>query len=264
MDRLTFFRLGKMAGNEVEIAKFLLANKGLISLPGLGLVKSIQVPHSQSNNPRALVELEELGQLTTEHSSKKADFYINGVGISAKQSGGCFLFNRVLRSNFLKVFDELEIENASDILKSFDQLVKTVHAGASREVHWSYVLQESSFRKLLEHLMMFGSPSGGVSVFPAQLILTAPRAIKSASQLEVLDFDSYFARYAPKIVFSIRRQWCGQSSSSEHKRALGIAANSGNAPWVFDSVAGSPRGWRSDWPVANRKTVYMLFIEVKP
>jgi len=77
----------------------------------------------------------------------------------------------------------------------------------------------------------------------------------------------YFKKYKNVIYLSLRRQWVGQSSSSEHGRATGLANKPDNGPWVFKEIVGSPRtGWKSqaEFPLKDRRTVYMIFITVKP
>ena len=64
-----------------------------------------------------------------------------------------------------------------------------------------------------------------------------------------------------KFNIAFRRQWIGQSSKSEHRRAVSISKDLGNKPWVFNNVVGSPRGWRKNYPENEKKTVYFLMIE---
>jgi len=119
---------------------------------------------------------------------------------------------------------------------------------------------------LLKFLMMDGSINLKESDFPASYILTMPKLDLRSDNVHCYTFDEYFKCYKDKIFVSIRRQWVGQSSKSEHKRALGLSKKVGNTPWVFNDVVGSPRtGWRneSEVPKSDRKTVYIIFIEVK-
>ena len=108
--------------------------------------------------------------------------------------------------------------------------------------------------------MLEGSPAES-SKFPAELILTAPAKLSSIEQIVVQNFDEYFAENDSKLEISLRRQWIGQTSETEHKRALSISSSPENAKWVYDTIAGNPRSWRPDWPIEERKTVYFLMIE---
>ena len=148
-----------------------------------------------------------------------------------------------------------------------DNLIKIFHSGMiTRTRNWSEAFNESDFKLLLKFLMMVGSPNLRESDFPASYILTAPSSNITTDNIYCDTFDEYFKRYKDKIFISLRRQWVGQSSNSEHRRALSLVRNVGNAPWVFNDVVGSPTtGWRneSEVPKNDRKTVYMIFIEVK-
>lgn len=109
---------------------------------------------------------------------------------------------------------------------------------------------------------MIGSPNKGASRHPAEYILDAPTPLVNADDISVYTFEEYFNRYKENFKIAIRRQWIGQSSNSEHKRAVGLARKVGNTPWIYDGAAGEPNsGWRADFPANNRKTVYFLMIE---
>jgi len=135
-----------------------------------------------------------------------------------------------------------------------------------RDRPWSEGFQRESFRRLLRYLMMEGSPNLGESVYPADFILTAPPKSLSDEAISVQSFDEYFEEHEREIYLSIRRSWIGQSSNTEHKRAISISSKPGNDAWVFTTIAGSPRSWRpvAEVPIEARRTVYMIFISVVP
>ena len=127
--------------------------------------------------------------------------------------------------------------------------------------------------------MLKGSPNLGISKHPAQYILEAPASDIDRDNLNLYSFDrergrgflaisnrgvdEYFNLYK-YLTIAIIRQWIGQSSNSEHNRALSLLKKKDNLPWVFNNVVGKPRtGWRNDFPKSERKTVYFLMIEKK-
>jgi hypothetical protein len=115
--------------------------------------------------------------------------------------------------------------------------------------------------------MMKGSPNRGPSPHPAEYILTAPKEKISEENISCDTFRGYFTKNKEKIYLSLRRQWIGQASDSEHRRAEGLARKPGNAPWVFESIEGTPSsGWRDSkqFPSGKRRTVYMIFLTIKP
>ena len=115
---------------------------------------------------------------------------------------------------------------------------------------------------------MEGSPNLGYSSNRADLITEAPAYGFCRDNIQVFNFDEYFESFKDSISIAIRSQWIGQSSDSEHNRALGLAIKTGHSPWVYTSISGKPRiskktgiRWRSEVPIPDRRTVYMLFVE---
>lgn len=254
-----------MPGNERLVVKYIIEHKNSLKLNHIGVINKIQNPSSDGR----LIDISTVDSLRTEDSSKKADIYLNKKGVSIKQSGSSFLYNRLQRSEMLRVFQMLGFSNPASILKKMDDLINQFHNGhfESRDRHWSEAFDKDEFVQLLEYLMMKGSPNLGTSSHPAEFILTAPGANISASTIFVETFCEYFKKYSDVIYISLRRQWIGQLSNSEHQRALSLARKQGNAPWVYTNIVGSPRtGWRNntEFPISNRRTVYMTFITVKP
>jgi len=251
-----------MAGNELVVTGFLLRNLGTISLKHLGPIAEIGAPTSRGY--KVITSLAELSSIATEDAGKKADIYINGKGVSIKQSGGSFSFNRLQRDNILAVFNKLGFSNPETKLARLDKEVEDFHRGllGTRNRPWRNIFTEDDFKALLKFLMMLGSPNKGISSHPAEIILEAPPNITSANQINTYTFDDYFNTYSNNLVISIRRQWIGQNSNSEHKRASGLAKKKGNLPWVYNDVVGEPNsGWMPGFPFADRRTVYFLMIE---
>jgi hypothetical protein len=261
-----------MAGNEIEVCRFLFSNIGSIQLSHIGQVVQIAAPVVSSDSYVLIQCLEDFAQISTSHSAKKADIYLNGRGVSIKQAGGSFPFNRLQRKNLFALYTNLRFAYPENIITAMDHEVHKFHKGLlpKRNQPWQTFFAEHDFKTLMRFLMLEASPNLGVSRHPAEFILEAPKIIHHQSDLSLYSFDDYFQRYKQKLEISIRRQWVGQESDSEHGRAVGIASHLDNAPWVFDDIAGSPnphkttqKRWRDNFPESNRKTVYFLMIEKK-
>ena len=248
-----------MPGNELLICDFLLNNVGRVDLRHLGVINSLGSP-----NGKGIIAIKSSRDVSPEDSSKKADIYINGLGVSLKQMGGGFSFNRLQRASLSNVYSFLGFSGISAKLHQIDAEVRDFHNGLleRRNRPWEDFFSESDFKIFLEFLMMRGSPSAKVSHHPASLILEAPSSNISEDNISVHTFEEYFESYKRTFKIAIRRQWIGQSSNSEHTRAVGIAKKTGNAQWVFNNIVGAPRsGWRSTVAPQERKTVYFLMIE---
>lgn len=259
-----------MPGNEYEVSRFLFENLNKITLSHIGLITQIGAPGSYPNSYSIIGCHEDLDLIKTQDANKKADIYINDYGVSLKQSGASFPFNRLQRSEMLDVFRFLNIDHPEQRLAKIDSKIDDFHLGKlqGRSRPWSEFFTEQDFKLLVKYLMMEGSPNNGLSTHPANFILEAPAKNIAQNNLEIFTFDEYFEKYSNKFKFAIRRQWIGQSSDSEHRRAFGISQKEGNKRWVFNDVQGSPRisrksntKWRDDVPEIERKTVYMIFIE---
>jgi hypothetical protein len=254
-----------MPGNEKEITRFLVLNKGKISLGQLGTVNSVGAPNLSREG---CLEINNVGDvercLSTEDSRKKADIYVNNHGVSIKQIGSSFLYNRLQRANILEVFTLLGFSNPEFMLKRLDKEVLDFHKGnlERRNRPWQDFFNEEDFKALVKFLMVQGSPNVGFSSHPAEFVLEAPASNPSQTNINVFTFDEYFEEYKDKIKIAIRRQWVGQDSRSEHGRAVGLAEKKENAPWVFNEAVGTPRsGWKRSIPASERKTVYFLMLE---
>ncbi|MBU0487265.1 MAG: hypothetical protein KKA07_17620 [Bacteroidetes bacterium] len=258
-----------MAGNEKEVVQFLFDNMNRISLGHLGLVSSIGAP-SSNDGYNNISSSKDLLLVSTEDSGKKADIYINGNGVSLKQSGASFPFNRLQRANLVNVFNNIGFSNPEKKLERIDREVDNFHHGkiANRSRPWRNLFSEEDFYGLVKFLMTEGSPNLGHSTHPAHYILEAPKTILSENNIQVYSFQEYFEKYKENFFFSIRRQWIGQSSDSEHRRAIGLAKKSENQKWVYKTIGGQPniskktgKRWRDDVDEKDRRTVYLIFVE---
>jgi hypothetical protein len=258
-----------MAGNEIAIAKFLLDNIGKITLGHLGLLKEVGAPTSKGGYI-PVYSIEELALISTEDSSKKADLYINGRGVSVKQSGASFPYNRLQRAELIAVFTAIGFADPEAKLNRIDKEIDDFHKGLldKRQRPWRNLFDEQDFKMLVKYLMTDGSPNLGKSSHPAEFILEAPKRGITFDNIHVFTFDEYFENFKQNIFFSLRRQWIGQSSKSEHNRAKGLARKEGNKKWVYDSISGEPRvskttgtKWNLEVAENERKTVYMIFVE---
>lgn len=253
-----------MPGNELEIGRFLLDSIGKITLPHVGRLASVGAPNPSRPGFTPITKLEEISLLSSEDSRKKADIYINSRGVSLKQTGGSFSYNRLQRANLKDVYSIVGFNNIEQKLLRIDKEVERFHQGLldRRSRPWEDFFTEDDFKSLLEFLMMKGSPNVGPSQHPAEFILEAPPSSISVSSASLYTFEEYFNRYKRDFKIAIRRQWVGQASDSEHGRALGLVKKPGNAPWVYKDIVGKPRtGWRSNFPKEAMRTVYFLMIE---
>lgn len=257
-----------MAGNEIRIAEYLFENIGVAKLTHLGIVKKIGIP--THNGIWEIKTKDDLLQLITEDSSKKADVYINDRGVSLKQRGSYFLFNRLQRADILSIFKMLGFARSKIILSKLDAAVDDFHylriKGRCRP--WNEIFKETHFYKLLKFLMMDGNPNSGPSTYPAELILQAPSKDMNNSNIQVFTFDEYFNAFKDRFEIAIRRSWIGQSSNGEHFRAVGLARKAENRKWVYTDISGSPRIsrttgkiWRDDVAPSDRRTVYYICIQ---
>lgn len=259
-----------MAGNELKVCEFIFDNLSSLNLKHLGKIYEIATPIKGASDLKIIQSDKDLSEVSTESSSKKADIFLNRSGVSIKQTGGSFSFNRIQRANIINLYQQLKFTDIQNKLSLLDEGIKQFHQGllTTRNVPWSNFLSEQEFKNLLEFLMMKGSPNLGLSEYPAQYILEAPKNNIDKNNVNLYSFNEYFDLYKNKLSIAIRRQWIGQESESEHKRALSLSKKANNLPWVFDEVVGEPKNhktigkrWRDDFPINERKTVYFLMIE---
>jgi len=256
-----------MPGNESELIKFIFNKKNNLSFNHIGKINSIKIPRGKE-----LIEVtseEEIEGFSSSDSSKKADVYLNDIGVSVKQEGGK-LFNKLYRKDlmFLNYFTNDDSITMS-IIKNLEKKLKYIHnKNLKRDVYWKDIIEEKYFRKLLEYLMMKGKPYK-LNNYPAKYILINKDFI-AESGISVFNFNEYFKKYTNKIYFSYRRCWVG-TTSSEHKRAMNICFDHKNSDnWCFKTITGEPRNrndekpkWRKDIPINERRTAYYLDITGK-
>jgi hypothetical protein len=232
----------------------------------LGLIEAIAVPSTNSRGAYRINSIADIGMLHSDDSGKKADIYLNGVGVSVKQAGSIFGFNRLQRALAPALFKLIGFDHIDEMLAKLDEGVRCFHVGGyeTRSRPWSEFFVEDDFKTILEYLMMKGSPKLGLSQHPAELILEAGLLAVEPEQwqMDVYTFDEYYKKNRDNFTIAIRRSWYGQASDSEHNRAKSLINNPDNAPWVFNGASGTPTsGWRSDIPASERKTVYYLMFE---
>lgn len=251
----------KSHGNEYKTMKFIFRNLNRIKLPHVGVVENLSVPHA--NGRLISIEKEEdLQYFSSSDSRKKADFYLNGFGVSQKQAGGCQLFNRLQRHDLLGVFKLLNFCQGEEILHKLDAQVDSVHFKQSnRNKDWSSCFSGDQFRVLLNFLMTQGSPNYGISKNRAHFILTSSKVLESVCDLQFHSFEEYFSKFSDKVKIAVRRCWAGQASRTESDRAISLSKKSNNRRWIFDSVIGEPRAWNEDFPKEFRNTAYYLMLE---
>lgn len=250
-----------MAGNEKSIAVFLLENKSNLSLDHLGKIKTLHTPTNE--NPIELRTVQDVEDfLRPDSAQKKADVLINRQGISLKQTGGSKAFNKFQRKWAKSFFEILKFNNVSKKISNLDKAVSEFHHGdCLRSYPWNKIFSTEEYKKLLHHLMMLGNQYE-MSPHPAELLITAPKKNISFQNIHCYTFDEYFEKYKDLSFLAIRRTWTNQNSSSESRRAKGIAKIKENEPWVFNEIVGSPAsGFNPN--EKDKRTVYYLDIEVK-
>lgn len=260
----------KEKGNEREVLKFLLNNIGTIKLNHIGLLEKIELPFSKKKIE--ISSIDQINEFFSDDATKKADVYLNEFGVSIKQQGPANLFNRLQRKNIIQSFEKIiGRQQCINIQRNLDNYVNKFHLGEiKRDVPVGQIFfDDNDFKKILNFLMLDGSPNLGISSFPASHILIAPKKVEESSAIQVFDFKSFFETYSTNIFASIRRSWFGQESQSEHERAKQIMADKENLPWVFDDVSGSPRehkttkkAWRDEVLPTDRKTVYYVMLQL--
>ena len=249
-----------MPGNEEDVVKFLLEKKSAITLDHLEKIVSIETPIANGEMKKLNTTDEIKEYLDSNDSNKKADIYINSIGVSIKQTGGSKAFNKFQRKSALYILNLLSVDKPEKRLLKLDKAVKAFHKGEiKREVRWQEIFSEKDFSILLEHLMMKGSQTK-LSTHPAELILTSPKD-PSIDSLHSYNFSEYFEKKKNLITITIRRIWTNQSSKSESGRAKALAKNPDNLPWIFSDIVGTPRGGFNE-SEEDKRTVYYLDISV--
>jgi hypothetical protein len=254
----------KDKGNEKIVIQYLFNNQKTLNLNGIGAVKKLEIP--LKNQLIDITNLYDSNKFANDDANKKADIFINGIGISIKEKSSV-LYNKWQRKN---AFDLLNLFNptkvSTQILQKLDKKVSELNQGLIlRDVNASQIMTNKQLSDFLEYTMFIGSANHGKSSFPAQYVLIAPKKISSPTELEILNFNQFFKKYKNNIVFALRRCWYGQKSNSEHNRASGMINDLLNKPWVYNNISGQPRGWKpiSEVPIIDRKEVFYINVILK-
>ena len=250
-----------MAGNEKKILSFFLKEKNQgRSLKYLGKIHSIKIPYKKE-----LIELNanNIEKFHSDDSRKKADVLINEKGCSLKQKGKSFLFNRLYKRDIEVFFNKFfNPKKSKNIINKIDNKIKECHSGKIKQnFNFLDVMTEIEFKKILYYLMTEGSPNFGKSNAAAEFIIEGEKNIKTSQDISIFKFDEYFEKKKDKITFRIYRQFYGNKSKTEHRRAKKILSDDRNKAWCFDNIVGSPKAWRTEINEKDRKTVYMLSLE---
>lgn len=249
-----------MPGNEIEVCRFLFLNLQNITLEHVGQLREISAP-SKLGGYEQIEFLGDLAKISTSDARKKADVYLNGLGVSVKQRGASVLYNRLQRANLTELYSRLGFINVGKKIYQLDCEISRFHQGEIlRDRFWQDFFVEEEFKGLLRFLMLQGSPNLGLSIHPAEFILEAPARTSAVTDIQIYSFDEYFEKYKHNIKIAIRRSWIGQLSRSEHGRALSISNKPENSPWTFCNVTSNPRKWRTDFSVSDRRTVHYLML----
>jgi hypothetical protein len=138
-----------MAGNEIAVCKFLILNLNQVQLAHLGWVVEIAAPVWGSERYLVLHSVADLDQVSTSHSGKKADIYLNRRGISIKQSGGSFAFNRLQRANLLEVYTTLSLTTLERSSRtSTKKLINFTRGYSRREINLGKTCSQSQTSRL--------------------------------------------------------------------------------------------------------------------
>lgn len=253
-----------MPGNEERVINFLvraLENKEYIVLPKIGELHSVSMPYE--NGLRQITNTNQLKQFSSSDKHKKADVYLNNIGISMKE-GVSPIYNKIQRKHLSVLFKYLfpEKQFLEKFLKTIDQKIEEVNKGSKRDIPWQDVFSEEEFSPILKFLMLEGYADTKISSYPSQYILIAPKHIseENKSDIKVLTFEEYFSEYKNKIVLAARRIWIGMKSKSEGRRASSMSKAKENQKWIFKNISGEPREWDSSLPSQDRREVFYLNI----
>lgn len=253
-----------MPGNEDHVISYLVessVNDSTYELPYLGILNSVSMPFK--NEQLQIRTQEALLNYSSNDSNKKADVYINNVGISIKESVSP-LYNKMQRKHVPALLNSLlkDAERSEEILNKLDLEICKVNQGAVRDLNWRYFFSETEFKLVLEFLMMKGNASLKISHHPAKYILVAPQRIRTFKDIKIYSFDEYFENYKDTIVLAARRIWTGSISKSENRRAFGMMRTPLNSNWVFDNISGKPRKWDPSYPVKDRREIFYFNFNV--
>ena len=264
LSKILIFKFLYMPGNEDHVISYLVessVNDCTYELPYLGILDSVSMPDGDEQ-----IEIRTQDALLRYSSSdryKKADVYINNVGISIKEPVSP-LYNKMQRKHITALLDHLlkDTNRTEEILNSLDSEISKVNEGGRRDVYWRSVFLENEFKLILEFLMMKGYADLKISHHPADYILVAPKRIGTFNAIKIYSFDEYFENYKDTIVLAARRIWTGNASNSENRRAFTMIREPLNCNWVFDNISGNPRKWDPSFPVKDRREIFYFNVNV--
>lgn len=253
-----------MPGNEDHVISYLVqssANDCNYELPYLGILNSVSMP--DGDEQIEITTQDALLRYSSNDRYKKADVYINNVGISIKETVSP-LYNKIQRKHITAFLDHLleDANRTKEILNSLDSEISKVNKGGRRDVCWKSVFFENEFKLILEFLMMKGYADLKISHHPADYILVAPKRIDNFKDIKIYSFDEYFENYKDTIVIAARRIWTGNASNSENKRAFTMIKDPLNSSWVFDNISGKPKRWDPSFPVEDRREIFYLNLNI--
>ena len=255
-----------MPGNEIITIKFFFKNINKLELNHIGLIEKIEIPRKEGLY--RITNKEEIDKFKSDDSRKKADVYLNNIGISLKQEGGHFDFNRLQRRYFFSVFSKFfnQKENIN-ILDKLDNKISECHNGKGNIntfVSVEDIMNYNNFKKIHKYLMFDGSPAYGDSKYKAKFIIKSKEKIDEFNDIKIYSYDEYFEKFKKLIFIRLSRHFYGSGSKSEHNRARGLINNKDNKPWCFKNTKGVPdSGWRKEIEEKDRQTTYTLSIEQK-
>ena len=255
-----------MPGNEESVISFLvqsLQNEKPLNLPIIGFLKEVSMPIKEDK--KIVRNTSDLKNFSSNDRYKKADVYINNIGISIKEHCSP-LYNKIQRKHIPNLIKYLfpDRKDLEDILNNtIDTKIERVNQGSNRDIHWSRIFSKKDFFIILEFLMMRGYADTKLSSHPADYILISPKHLthENIKDIKILSFENFFEEYKNNIVIAARRIWIGQNSRSENRRALGINKQEDNKRWVFKNISGKPTSsWNTSFPSEDRREVFYLNI----
>ena len=257
-----------MPGNEETVINFLvdaLENNQKIKLPIIGELQDVSMPIK--NGKKQIRKTTDLQYFSSDDRYKKADVYLNNIGISMKEHCSP-LYNKIQRKhipNLLKYLFPYRKDLEEILNNSIDIEIDRVNQGSNRDIHWNRIFSKTDFFIILEFLMMKGYADTKLSSHPADYILISPKHLhqENIKDIKILSFENYFEDYKNNIVVAARRIWIGMNSRSENRRALSMNKSEDNKRWVFKNISGNPRSWNTSFPPENRREVFYLNINTK-
>ena len=253
-----------MPGNEEQLLKFFaetIEQNLSIDLPVIGKLNSVSVP--TKDGLHRINSVSELESFSSNDRYKKADIYLNNIGVSVKEHSAP-LYNKIQRKHLANLLDQLlgSSPRNLEIINKLDDAVRKVNEGSNRDIKWNTIFSQDEFYQILNFLMMRGYADLKESLHPAELILVAPKIteMSNVNEVTLLSFSEFFDNYKENIVIAARRIWLGSKSNIENKRAKSMLKSIDNQSWVYEKISGAPRSWDPQFPIHDRKEIFYLNI----